>query len=194
MTSGSSAGRCRRAAARPPVPAPRFISSQVRSTMRATPVSPTNMWCASSVSMKRVVRDSGSNALSASASSWYLPSRSVNIVNMKKSSQFSIGSLNAPRMRGLSGVAAPPLEQLLGLLAAVAAEVRVEQVDHRPQVPALLDVDLEQVAQVVEARAALRRAALLLDARRLGVALRHDEPAQRVAELAGDLLPHGLPV
>ena len=28
--------------------------------IRCTPVSPTNMWCASSVSMKRQVRDSGS--------------------------------------------------------------------------------------------------------------------------------------
>ena len=70
--------------------------------IRATPVSPTNMWCASSVSMKRVVRDSGSSELSESDSSWDLPSRSVNIVNMKKSSQLSIGSLNASRMRGLS--------------------------------------------------------------------------------------------
>ena len=52
--------------------------------------------------MKRVVRDSGSSELSDSDSSWDLPSRSVNIVNMKKSSQFSIGSLKASRMRGLS--------------------------------------------------------------------------------------------
>ena len=42
---------------------------------------PTDMWNASSVSMKRVVRDRGSKALSASARSWYLPSRSVNMVN-----------------------------------------------------------------------------------------------------------------
>ena len=79
-----------------------FISWQVRSRMRAMPVSPTNMWCASSVSMKRVVRASGSSELSDSDISCYLPSRSVNIVNMKKSSQLSIGSLNASRMRGLS--------------------------------------------------------------------------------------------
>ena len=44
---------------------------------RPTPVSPTNMWCASSVSMKWQVRDSGSKALSASDFSWNLPSRSV---------------------------------------------------------------------------------------------------------------------
>ena len=39
-----------------------------RCTTRCTPVSPTNMWCASSVSMKRVVRDNGSKPLSAKAS------------------------------------------------------------------------------------------------------------------------------
>jgi hypothetical protein len=60
------------------------------------------MWCASSVSMKRVVRESGSRELSESDISCDLPSRSVNIVNMKKSSQLSIGSLNASRIRGLS--------------------------------------------------------------------------------------------
>ena len=60
------------------------------------------MWWASSVSMNRVVRANGSSALSASDMSCDLPSRSVNIVNMKKSSQFSIGSLKASRMRGLS--------------------------------------------------------------------------------------------
>jgi len=84
------------------VPARRH--SAVRSTMRLMPLSPTNMWCASSVSMKRQVRDSGSKPDSASASSWYLPSRSVKVVNMKKESQSSIGSLKAPRMRGLSGL------------------------------------------------------------------------------------------
>jgi hypothetical protein len=51
--------------------------SQVRWTTRRMPVSPTNMWWASSVSMNRQVRDSGSNADSASDASWYLPSRSV---------------------------------------------------------------------------------------------------------------------
>ena len=109
------------------------------------------MWWASSVSMNASVRDSGRNRSRPAQSSWYLPSRSVNIVNMKNDSQSSIGSLNVVRMRGLSIVAGAPLEQLLGLLAAITAEVRVQQVDHRPQVPAFLDVDLEQVAAVVHA-------------------------------------------
>ena len=72
--------------------------------MRDIPDSPTNMWCASSVSMKRVVRASGSSELSDSDSSCDLPSRSVNIVKAKKSSQVSIGSLNASSMRGVSSL------------------------------------------------------------------------------------------
>ena len=48
-----------------------FIAAQVRWMMRLMPDSPTNMWCASSVSMNLVVRASGSKLLSASAqSSW----------------------------------------------------------------------------------------------------------------------------
>ena len=92
----------------------------------------------------------------------------------------------------LVAVAALALEQLLGFVAAVAAEVRVQQVDHRPQVAAFLDVHLEQVAQVVEARAALAEQPLLLDAGRLGVALRDDQAAQLVAELARHFLPDRL--
>ena len=55
----------------------------------------------------------------------------------------------------LVAVAALALEQLLGFVAAVAAEVRVQQVDHRPQMTPFLDVHLKQVAQIVQARAAL---------------------------------------
>ena len=90
------------------------------------------------------------------------------------------------------GVAAAALEQRLGLLAAVAAEVGVQQVDHRPQVTAFFDVHLEQVPQVVQARAVRAELALLLDAGGLGVALDHDEAAKLVAELAWHLLPDGL--
>ncbi len=69
----------------------------------------------------------------------------------------------------------------------------MEQVDHRPQVTALFDVDLEEVAQVVERRRGLAELALLLDARRLGVGLRHDDAAEDAAELAGHLVPSLLP-
>ena len=69
------------------------------------------------------------------------------------------------------GVPAAPLEQRFGLFAAIAAEVGVQQIDHRPEMPALLDVDLKQVAEVVKARAVRAELALLLDAGGLGVAL-----------------------
>src|SRR4051812_11579077 len=58
--------------------------------------------------------------------------------------------------------------------------------------PPLLDVDLKQVAQIVHARAALSEPALLLDARRLCVPLRDNQPAQLIAELSRTLLPHRL--
>ena len=67
-----------------------------------TPASPTNMWWASSVSMKRQVRDSGSKPLSARLASWYLPSRSVKKQKRKNDSQSGVCSLKAPRMRGRS--------------------------------------------------------------------------------------------
>ena len=68
----------------------------------------------------------------------------------------------------------------------------MQQVDHRPEVTAFLDVHLKEVAQVVHARAALAEQPLLLDAGRLGVALRDDQPAQLVAELARHFLPDRL--
>ena len=92
----------------------------------------------------------------------------------------------------LVAVAALPREELLGLVTAVAAEVRVQEVDHRPEVAPLLDVDLEQVAKVVHARASLPEPALLLDRRRFGVSLRDDQAPQLVAELPGHLLPDRL--
>ena len=72
---------------------------------------------------------------------------------MKNASQSGVFSLNAPRMRGLSASPERRCEQRLRFLAAVAPEVAVQQIHHRPQVAAFLDVDLEQVAQVVQRRA-----------------------------------------
>jgi hypothetical protein len=90
------------------------------------------------------------------------------------------------------GITRAALEQLLGFITAIATEVRVKEIDHRPQVTALLDVDLEQVAQIVERGRGATERALLLDARGLGITLGDDEAAQAVAELARDLIPHGL--
>src|SRR5581483_7592759 len=49
-------------------------------------------------------------------------------------------------------------QQLVGLLATVAAEIFLQQVHHRPEMAAFLDIDLEQVAQVIERGRGLRRA------------------------------------
>ena len=111
---------------------------------------------------------------------------------MKNDSQSGVASLKAPSMRGLSGVARAPAQQLLGLLAAVAAEIFVQQIDHRPQMAAFLDIDLEQVAHVVERRRGPAEMALLLDRGGLRVALDDDEPAQHGAILARHFLPGGL--
>ena len=84
------------------------------------------------------------------------------------------------------------VQQLLGLIPPFAAEVGLQQVDHGPQVPPLLHVDLEQVAQVVQGRRGGAQVALLLYAGRLGVALDDQQPLQVGAVLARDLLPGGL--
>ena len=111
---------------------------------------------------------------------------------MKNDSQSCTGSLNVAEDARLVHVARVACQQLLGLLAAVAAEVGVQQVDHRPQVAALLDVDLEQVAQVVQRRTGVAEPVLLLDRSRLGVALGDDDAAELGAELARHLLPDRL--
>src|SRR5262249_8566201 len=80
-------------------------------------------------------------------------------------------------------------QQLVGFLAAVAAKVFLQQVDHGPEMPALLDIDLEQVAHVVERWCRLAEMALLFDRSRLGVALDDDEAPQHRAMLARHLLP-----
>ena len=83
-------------------------------------------------------------------------------------------------------------QQLLGFFAAVAAKIGVQQIDHRPEMPAFFDIDLEEVAQIVERGTGAAEPALLLDRGRLGVALRHDQPAQARPMLARHLLPHRL--
>ena len=52
----------------------------------------------------------------------------------------------------LVGIAAATFEQSIGFVAAIAAKVSVQQVNHRPKMPALFNVHLKQIAQVVERR------------------------------------------
>ena len=94
----------------------------------------------------------------------------------------------------LVGVAGAALQQLLGLLTAVAAEIFLQDIDHGPQMPAFLDIDLKHVAHVVERGRGLAEVALLLDRGGLGVALDDDEAAQHGAVFARHLLPGGLAV
>ena len=84
------------------------------------------------------------------------------------------------------------LQQRLRLVPALAPEVRVQQVHHRPQVAALLHVHLEEVAQVVQARRRGTEVALLLHRRRLRVTLDHDQPLEIRAVLPRHLLPRRL--
>src|SRR5438876_8182531 len=59
---------------------------------------------------------------------------------------------------------------------------------------ALFDIDLEEIAQVVERRTGQSQMTLLLDRRGLGVALRNDQPAQVGAVLSRHFLPRRLPL
>ncbi|MNV53839.1 hypothetical protein D3C71_1460010 [compost metagenome] len=61
------------------------------------------------------------------------------------------------------GIARRALQQRVGLFAAIAAEVAMQQIHHGPQVAAFFDVDLEQVAQVVLRRRGQAQMALLFD-------------------------------
>src|SRR5207253_213227 len=92
----------------------------------------------------------------------------------------------------LVAIAALALEQLLRLVSTVAAEIRVQQIHHRPEVTSFLDVHLEEIPQIVQTRAALTEETLLLDARRLGVTLRDDETAKLIAEFSRHFLPDRL--
>ena len=69
---------------------------------------------------------------------------------MKNESQSSVGSLKASRVRRLVGIARVAGKQFLRLLAPVAAEEGVQQIDHRPEVAAFLHIHLVEIAQVVE--------------------------------------------
>ena len=91
-------------------------------------------------------------------------------------------------------VAGAPLEEGVRLVASVPAEVRVQQVDHCPEVAALLDVDLQQGAEIVERGTGRAEVALLLDGGGLGVPLHRNDAPERPPVLPGNFLPHRLPL
>ena len=63
----------------------------------------------------------------------------------------------------LVGIAAASFEQRVGFVATIASEVTVQQVDHGPEMTALFDVYLKQIAQVVKRRTRLAELSLLFD-------------------------------
>src|SRR6185436_18231708 len=75
------------------------------------------------------------------------------------------------------------------LLAAVAAEIAVQQVHHRPEMAPFFHVHLIDVAQVVQRRAGHAEHALLFDGGRFGVTLCDDDAAERRSILARYVLP-----
>jgi hypothetical protein len=112
----------------------------------------------------------------------------------EKREPIGAGLVECTEQARLVCITAAALEQGLSLFAPVTAEVRVEQKDHRPEVPALFDVHLEQVTEIIHGWAGLPEQSLLLDACGFRVSLRDDQAPERVAMLAGHLLPHGLAV
>jgi hypothetical protein len=91
------------------------------------------------------------------------------------------------------GIAGAAAQQLVRLFSRRRGQIFLQQIDHCPEMAAFLDIDLEQVAQIVERGRGLAEMALLLDRGRLGVALDHDQAAQHGAMLARDFLPRRLP-
>src|SRR5690606_28631311 len=81
------------------------------------------------------------------------------------------------------------LQQRVGLFTTVASEVAMQQVNHGPQVTTFFDVDLEQVAQVVQRRSGQAKVSLLLYRSGFGIALGDDDAAQVGAMLARRFLP-----
>ena len=139
--------------------------------------------------MKSHVRPSGSKPLSRSEAELELAVAVGEVREEEERQPVGRGLVERPEDARVVLVAGVALQHLVGLVAAVAAEVAVQQVHHRPQVATLLDVDLEEVAQVVEARRGQAQSPLLLHRGRLGVALDDHQPAQVGSVLAGHLLP-----
>ncbi len=175
------------------IPASR-MASQVRCTTRVMPVSPTNMWCASSVSMKRQVRDSGSKPDCARRVQLHLAVAVGEIGEHEEGQPVRRRLVEGAEHARRVGIARAAAQQIIRFLATVAAKVLLQQVDHRPEMAAFLDIDLEQIAHVVERGRGLAEMALLLDRGRLGVALDHDQAAQHGAIFARDFLPGRLAI
>ena len=112
----------------------------------------------------------------------------VNIANMKVEPRVN-GLIEASRMRGLSRLPLCRAESS-GLVTTVAANAEMHQVDHRPEIwPSSnspgTGCACRRLGHRVPAHAAVERG-------RFVVALRDDQPAELIAKLSGNFLPHRL--
>ncbi len=100
--------------------------------------------------MKRQVRDSGSKSGLRQAFELHLA------VAVGKEGEHEEGQpirrrlVEGAQHARLVGVAGAPLQQFGRLLTSVAAEIFLQNVDHRPEMAAFLDIDLEDITEVVE--------------------------------------------
>ena len=104
------------------------------------------------------------------------------------------GFVEGPQHAGFVGVSRAPHQQIIGLLATIATEIFLEEVDHRPEMTSLLHIDLKQIAQVIEGRCGGAEMTLLLDRARLGIPLDDQHPAHQRAVFAGNFLPDRLAI
>ena len=83
-----------------------------------------------------------------------------------------------------------PAQQVICLFTTIFAEILEQQINHRPEVAAFLDIDLKEVAHVVKRRRGQAKEALLFYRPRLGIALNHDQALEHVAVLARHVVPY----
>ena len=74
-------------------------------------------------------------------------------------------------------IPAASAEKFLCLVTTIFAEETKQQVDHRPQVSALLHIDLEEIPHVIQRGSDGAEKPLLLDRRRLCIRLSDDDAA-----------------
>ena len=93
---------------------------------------------------------------------------------------------------GVVVVATATLKQSFSFFAAIASEMFVQQIHHRPKVTPFFHINLKEIAQVVHARRSQPQVALLLNRCWLCIALRHDDATQVGAVFARHVLPNAL--
>ena len=113
--------------------------------------------------MNRQVRESGSKPLSARRGELHLAVTVGEISEHEERQPIRRVFVECAEDAGVVLLSALALEERLRFFAAVLAEIFHKKIDHRPQVAPFLDVDLEEIAHVVEAWRGRTEEALLLD-------------------------------